>query len=348
MKKIRFGFWMPIFGGWLRNVEDEQMEATFDYNKKLAQRAEQIGYDITLLAELNLNDIKGATAPVLECWTTAAALASVTEKLELMSAIRPGFRLPAVTAKMAANIDHISGGRFTLNVVSAWWEQEMREYGGSWVAHDQRYERTREFIEVMRGMWSEDEFSYEGKYYQVEKGHLDPKPVRKPWPTLYAGGESEDAKQMISRYCDGYLMHGDPPENVRPKIDEMAQRRRDLGLPPMTYGIAAYAICRRNAAEVKKEIDRITDVKDAAGYFGFKDFTTQSQLERELTLRDYSVSNRGLRTGLTGTPEQIAERMIEFRNAGVEIFLMQMSPMIEEMERFAEEVMPLVNQGLAN
>ena len=341
---MRFGFWMPIFGGWLRNVEDEQMEATFEYNKRLAVRAEQIGYDITLLAELNLNDIKGATAPVMECWTTAAALAAVTEKLELMNAIRPGFRLPAITAKMSANIDHISAGRFSLNIVSAWWEQEMREYGGQWVAHDERYERTREFIEVMDGMWSEDEFSYEGRYYKVEKAHLEPKPVRKPRPTLYAGGESEDAKQMISRYCDGYLMHGDPVENVRPKVEDMERRRRELGLPSMTYGIAAYAICRDSDTEVQKEIDRITDVKDTAGYFGFKDFTTQSKLERELSLRDYSVSNRGLRTGLTGTAEQIAERIIELRNAGVEILLMQMSPMREEMERFAEEVIPLVNE----
>ncbi len=343
MKKMRFGFWMPIFGGWLRNVEDEQMEATFDYNKRLAVRAEKIGYDITLLAELNLNDIKGATAPVMECWTTAAALASVTEKLELMNAIRPGFRLPAITAKMAANIDQISNGRFSLNIVSAWWEQEMREYGGQWVAHDERYERTREFIEVMDGMWSKDEFSYEGSYYKVDKAHLEPKPVRKPRPTLYAGGESEDAKQMISRYCDGYLMHGDPAENVRPKVEDMEGRRRALGLPSMTYGIAAYAICRESDAEVKKEIDRITDVKDTAGYFGFKDFTTQSKLERELSLRDYSVSNRGLRTGLTGTPEQIAERIMQLREAGVEMLLMQMSPMQEEMERFAEEVIPLVN-----
>ena len=225
VNKVRFGFWMQIFGGWLRNVEDEHMEATFDYNKRVAQRAEQVGFDISLLAELNLNDIKGATAPVLECWTTAAALAAATSKLELMNAIRPGFRLPAVTAKMAANIDHISGGRFSLNVVSAWWEQEMREYGGQWVAHDQRYDRTREFIEVMRGMWSQQEFSYEGKYYKIEKAHLEPKPIRKPWPTLYAGGESEDAKQMISTYCDGYLMHGDPPENVVPKIQDMASRR---------------------------------------------------------------------------------------------------------------------------
>ena len=346
MNKVRFGFWMPIFGGWLRNVDDEHMEATFDYNKRVAQRAEQVGFDISLLAELNLNDIKGATAPVLECWTTAAALAAATSKLELMNAIRPGFRLPAVTAKMAANIDHISGGRFSLNVVSAWWEQEMREYGGQWVAHDKRYDRTREFIEVMRGMWSEQEFSYEGKYYKVEKAHLEPKPTRKPWPTLYAGGESEDAKLMISTYCDGYLMHGDPPENVVPKVQDMARRRDHLKMDPMIYGIAAYAICRRNETEVKQEIDRITDVKDAAGYFGFKDFTTQSQLERELTLRDYSVSNRGLRTGLTGTAEQIAEQILKFVETGVTVFLIQMSPMLEEIERFGEEVIPLVNQAV--
>lgn len=346
MKKIRFGFWMPIFGGWLRNVEDEHMEATFEYNKRLARRSEEIGFDIALLAELNLNDIKGATAPVLECWTTAAALAPLTEKLEFMNAIRPGFRLPAVTAKMSANIDHISNGRFSLNIVSAWWEQEMREYGGQWVAHDDRYERTREFIEVMQGMWTQPEFTFEGRFYKVEKAHLEPKPVTKPWPTLYAGGESEGAKQMISRYCDGYLMHGDPVENVRPKVEDMARRRRELGLGSMKYGIAAYVICRGSESEVRKEIERITDVKDAAGYFGFKDFTTQSQLERELSLRDYSVSNRGLRTGLTGTPEQVAGRIIELRNAGVEIFLMQMSPMMEEMERFAQEVMPLVNSGL--
>lgn len=342
MKKVRFGFWMPIFGGWLRNVDDEGMEASFDYNKRVALKAEEVGFDISLLAELNLNDIKGPNAPVLECWTTAAALASVTTKLELMNAIRPGFRLPAITAKMAANIDNLSGGRFSLNIVSAWWEQEMREYGGVWVKHDQRYERTREFLQVMRGMWTEDEFSYEGNYYKIEKAHLSPKPVSKPWPTIYAGGESEDAKQMISRYCNAYLMHGDPPEHVAPKVQDMERRREQLGLAPMAYGIAAYVICRDTEQEVKKEIERITTVKDSAGYFGFKDFTTQSQLERELTLWDYSVSNRGLRTGLTGTPDQIAERINEFRKIGVNIFLMQMSPMLEEIERFGQQVIPLI------
>ena len=116
---MRYGFWMPGFGGWLRNLDDEQMEASWSYTKKLAQRAEALGYDLSLIAELNLNDIKGVEAPSLDAWSTAAALAAVTEKLELMVAVRPPFHNPALLAKQAANIDHISNGRLTLNVVSS-------------------------------------------------------------------------------------------------------------------------------------------------------------------------------------------------------------------------------------
>src|SRR5262249_23849866 len=108
---MRYGYWLPVFGGWLRNVENENMEPTWDYVKRLAQRSEQIGFDLTLLAELNLNDIKGVEAPSLDAWSTAAALAAVTERLELMVAVRPTFHNPALLAKTAANIDHISGGR---------------------------------------------------------------------------------------------------------------------------------------------------------------------------------------------------------------------------------------------
>ena len=124
---VRYGFWAPVFGGWLRNVADEHMEATWDYTRRLCQRAEQIGYDLTLVAELNLNDIKGTDQPALDAWSTAAALAAVTTRLELMVAVRPNFHHPALFAKQAANIDQISGGRLALNVVSSWWAEEAAE-----------------------------------------------------------------------------------------------------------------------------------------------------------------------------------------------------------------------------
>src|SRR5271169_3510497 len=126
---MRYGFWLPVFGGWLRNVDDEQMEARWEYVRDLTQRAEKIGYDLTLIAELNLNDIKGVDAPSLDAWSTTAALAAVTERLELMVAVRPTFHNPPLLAKQAANIDHISGGRVSLNVVSSWWADEARKYG---------------------------------------------------------------------------------------------------------------------------------------------------------------------------------------------------------------------------
>src|SRR4030081_2407948 len=108
---MRYGYWLPVFGGWLRNVADENMQATWPYVKKLAQRSEQLGFDLTLIAELNLNDIKGVDAPSLDAWTTASALAAVTTRLELMVAVRPTFHHPALLAKQAANIDRISDGR---------------------------------------------------------------------------------------------------------------------------------------------------------------------------------------------------------------------------------------------
>src|ERR687889_1741505 len=107
---MRYGYWLPVFGGWLRNVEDEGMEASWGYVSRLARRSEQIGYDLTLVAELNLNDIKGEDAPSLDAWSTAAALTAVTERLEYMVAVRPTFHNPALLAKQGANIDHIGGG----------------------------------------------------------------------------------------------------------------------------------------------------------------------------------------------------------------------------------------------
>ena len=338
-KRLRYGYWLPVFGGWLRNVPDEGMDASWEYVKTLAQRSEALGYDLTLIAELFLNDIKGIEAPSLDAWSTAAALAAVTETLELMVAVRPTFHNPAILAKQAANIDRISNGRLSLNVVSSWWKDEARRYGVRFDEHDDRYARTAEWLTVLDGAWSEREFSHRGSYYEVNETILAPKPLRRPRPTLYAGGESEAAKNLIASRCDAYVMHGDPPERIAPKIADMRRRREAAGLPPMEYGIAAYAIVRDREAEAKEELARITNVTPGSpGYHNYQDWIANTQLESKVTLEDYSVSNRGLRAGLVGTPEQVAERVQEFEDAGVGLLLLQCSPQLEEMERFSETV----------
>jgi FMNH2-dependent dimethyl sulfone monooxygenase len=336
---MRYGYWLPVFGGWLRNVEEEGMEASWDYVSRLARRSEQIGFGLTLIAELNLNDIKGVDAPSLDAWSTAAALAAVTESLELMIAVRPTFHLPALLAKQAANIDQISHGRVSLNVVSSWWAEEAKKYGVQFDQHDDRYARTSEWLDIVDAAWKQDHFNYSGCYYSVNDLVLQPKPMARPRPTIYAGGESEAAKELIAQKCDAYVMHGDPPERIAGKISDMAARREKKNLPRMQYGVAAYAIVRETEAEAQAELRRITDVQqNAAGYQNYQEWLANTQLEQRVSLEDYSVSNRGLRSGLVGTPQKVADRIGEFEEAGVDLLLLQFSPQMEEMERFADSV----------
>jgi len=337
---MRYGYWMPVFGGWLRNVEDEQMAATWEYSKRLAQRSEQIGYDLSLVAELNLNDIKGEEAPSLDAWSTAAALTAVTNRLEYMVAVRPTFHNPALLAKQAANIDHIGGGgRLSLNVVSSWWKDEATKFGVSFEQHDNRYARTAEWLDVVDSLWSRDHCNIEGRYYKISDSVLQPKPLTQPRPTIYAGGESEAAKNLIAQRCDAYVMHGDPPERIAEKVADMRVRREKLGLKPMIYGVAAYSIVRSTEQEAKTELARITDVKaSAAGYHNYQQWLSGTQLEQRVSLEDYSVSNRGLRAGLVGTPQQVIDQVARFEQAGVDLLLLQCSPQLEEMERFADQV----------
>ena len=336
---MRFGYWLPVFGGWLRNVDDERMAPTWDYVKRLAQHSEQWGFDLTLIAELNLNDIKGMQAPSLDAWSTAASLAAVTSTLELMVAVRPTFHEPALLAKQAANIDHISGGRLSLNVVSSWWAEEARQYGVQFDHHDERYARTREWLSVVDGLWREREFSFKGRFYSIHDAILEPKPQSRPRPTIYAGGESETARDLISGLGDAYVMHGDPPAVIARRVDDMRARRERTGQAPLKFGVAAYAIVRDSEAEAHAEVARITDVRQsAAGYGNYQQWIANTRLEKQVSLEDYSVSNRGLRSGLVGTPEQVLEGVQAFADAGVDLLLLQCSPQFEEMERFAHQV----------
>ncbi|HKR56707.1 MAG TPA: LLM class flavin-dependent oxidoreductase, partial [Gemmatimonadales bacterium] len=199
------------------------------------------------------------------------------------------------------------------------------------------------WLAVVSGMWSEPRFSHAGRYYRIENAILEPKPISSPRPVLYAGGESDAAKTLIAQACDAYLMHGDPVERIAAKVTDMRARRETAGKPPLRFGVAGYVVCRSTEAEARREVARITDVhSNAASYANYQDWLTNTKLERQVSLEEYSVSNRGLETGLVGTPDRIAERLLELERAGVDLVLLQFSPQLEEMERFAEEVIPLV------
>jgi dimethylsulfone monooxygenase len=334
---MRFGYWMPIFGGWLRNVSDEDMPVTWPYVRDLAQQSEQLGFDLSLIAELNLNDIKGHRAPSLDCWTLAPALAGATSTLELMLAVRPNYHSPALTAKALSTLDVIAPGRISLNVVSSWWKDEAAQYGAPFDVHDARYARTEEWLSVVGRLLREDTVSHSGALYQLAGTVLEPKPSR--LPPVYMGGESPTAKELIAAQADAYVMHGDSPEVIAAKVADLRERRATAGRPPLQFGVSGYVICRDTEAAAQDELARVLDVRSSPeAYASYRDFIEGSQLESQVSVEEYSVSNRGLRSGLIGTPEVITERLRAYEQAGIDLMLLQFSPQREEMARFSRDV----------
>jgi dimethylsulfone monooxygenase len=330
---MRFGYWMPVFGGWLRNVRDEGMSADWPYLRALAVESEQAGFDLSLIAELNLNDIKGHRAPSLDAWTLAPAVAAVTERLELMLAVRPNYHSPSLTAKALSTLDSIAPGRISLNVVSSWWKDEASQYGAPFDVHDARYERTEEWLTVLSRLLTEDTVTHSGPLYELQGCVMEPKPS--VLPTVYMGGESPKAKEVIGRHGGAYVMHGDAPDVIAAKVADMDARAEK----PFSYGVSGYVIVRDTEEEAQAELARILDVNsDPEAYASYQDFVAGSQLESQVSLEEYSVSNRGLRAGLVGTPEQVIARIREYEAAGVDLMLLQFSPQREEMARFGEQV----------
>ena len=261
-----------------------------------------------------------------------------------MTAVRPGFHLPAVLAKTVSTLDSIAPGRVSLNVVAAWWAEEARQFGGNFPAHDERYTQAKEFVDVLNGLWQETPFSYAGRHYAFEDTIVEPKPSA--LPVVFAGGESESGREAIADFADAYVMHGGTVDEARRNVADMNTRSERIhGRPIAEFGMPAYVIVRDTEAEAQRELDRITTVDpDSPGYASFEEFKRHSNLSLEVSRREYSVGTRGLRPNLVGTAEQVAERINEYAEAGITLLLIQASPLDEELERIAEQVFPLVPQ----
>lgn len=342
---IDLGYWTPVYGGFLRNVREEgRMAATWEYIREVSVKADRLGFHTTLVPELYLNDRKGVEAPSLEAWSLSAAILAATDRLRVMTAVRPGFHLPAVLAKTVSTLDSIAPGRVALNVVAAWWAEEARQFGGVFPAHDERYAQATEFVQVLRGLWDRTPFSFAGDHYEFEGTIVEPKPSTQP--VVFAGGESDAGREAIAGFGDAYVMHGGTLDEVRANVVDMNARSERLhGRPVAEFGMPAYVIVRDTEAAAQAELERITTVDpDSPGYASFEQFQRNSNLSLELTRREYSVGTRGLRPNLVGTPEQVAERINAYADAGITLLLIQASPLDEELDRIAEQVFPLVEQ----
>ncbi|MBG1270554.1 dimethylsulfone monooxygenase SfnG [Nostoc sp. WHI] len=351
MVDIKFAYWVPnVSGGLVVSKIPQRTDWTFDYNVQLAQTAEQVGFDYAL-AQARFIASYGAEYQ-LEALTTVAALAPVTERLKLIAAVHPGLWHPGVVAKMGATIDFISQGRFALNVVSGWFKGEFTIYGEPWLDHDERYRRSEEFIRVLKGMWTEEEFHFRGDFYRINGGWVKPKPINQnPHPEIFQGGNSKAARRMAARVSDWYFMNGNTIEGVSEQIQEVSALASEEGRK-VKFGLNAFIIVRdteKEAHEVLREIIAQADKEAVAGFGEAVKHAGSSTREKEgmwanSNFEDLVQYNDGFKSGLIGTADQVADRIRQFYEVGVDLILGGFLHYSDDLPAFGRTVIPLVRE----
>ena len=301
--------------------------------------AEQLGIDYLLVAQRwwgTGEEIEGST---YDCVAMTAFYAAHTNRIRLVTAIHPGFFLPGPMAKWGASIDRITNGRWAINVTSGWHEAEFGMYGAELLEHDRRYDRSREFIEILRGAWSNQEFSYDGRFYKLRNLRLEPRPVSSSLE-VWQGGQSDAAIAMAAQHSDWMFLNGGPPEKIGPLISAVRARTSDLGRR-VRFALYAIPLCRQSDAEAQLQVSKMIDSIDPATVKRRQLRTSGahgmwSSANDPLAALD---TNEGYASRLIGSPDTILRRIREFHEMGIDCFHLTLND-----ELFNREVLPALQR----
>jgi len=286
-----------------------------------------------------------------ESTSFSLALLLATERLKVIAAVHPGLWQPGVLAKLIATADQLSHGRAAVNVVSGWFKGEFTALGEPWLEHDERYRRSEEFIRVLRGSWTEESFSFSGDFYRIHDYSLKPKPFSQPHPEIFQGGTSRAARDMAARVSDWYFCNGNTVAEIKAQVDDIRTKAAAVGRRTKV-GMNAFIIARDTEDEARRVLDDILKHADREAVQAFGHAVKQAGKASPegqgnwatSSLEDLVQYNDGFRAGLIGTPEQIARRILEYKEVGVDLVLGGFLHFIEEVEYFGNRVLPVVRQ----
>lgn len=316
--KVKLGIYIPMYGGWLRGVDEGENEPTFKYASEAAIKAESMGIESIWVPDHLLNPLKGESANSLEAWTTLTGLAALTSKVELFhTTLCQGFRYPAVLAKMGATLDDISGGRFRFSLGAGWYEREFQAYGAPWDDHDVRIARAREQIEIVKSLWTKAKTNYKGRFFEITDGIVEPKPIQKPHPPIWWGGESEESRRLTADLADGWLINASTVEKAGEKARDMAERLDERGKEPIQISIPGHIFMGKTDREARSRVEKLT---------GDKTSLAKSIIER----------------GFVGSPETVADKVQALSDLGIDYVIFQVSPALKALEEIEESLLPLL------
>ncbi|KAF1048392.1 FMNH2-dependent alkanesulfonate monooxygenase [Xylophilus sp.] len=344
-------FWfLPTHGdGHFLGTAEGARPVSLGYLKQVAQAADNLGYYGVLIPT-------GRSCE--DSWVVASAVAPATERLRYLVAIRPGIISPTVSARMTATLDRLTGGRVLINVVTGGDPDENRG-DGLHLDHRQRYEASSEFLHIWRRVLQGESVDFDGRHLQVKNAKALYPPVQKPYPPLYFGGSSNEAHDLAAEQVDVYLTWGEPPAAVAQKIADVRARAAKHGRT-VKFGIRLHVIVRRTSEAAWRAadelIERISDETIAAAQQSFARFDSEGQrrmaalhggrrdrLEIHPNLwAGVGLVRGGAGTALVGSPQEVAARIREYADLGIDSFIFSGYPHLEEAYRFAELVFPLL------
>jgi len=257
-------------------------------------------------------------------------------------------------AKYIITADHISNGRAAVNIVSGWLKDEFVNFGLDWLEHDERYVRTEEFIRVLRGLWTEEGYSQSGTYYNINNFTLNPAPVDvpgRPHPEVFFGGNSTAAQATAGRVADWYFSNGKDLEGFKDNIAGVQASAAEAGRRPR-YGLNGFVIARESEKEARDTLREIVEKAHRPAVEGFRDAVQEAGASTkdgkgmwaDSSFEDLVQYNDGFKTQLIGTPEQIAERIVEYKKIGVNLFLTCYLHFQEEVAAFGTDILPIVRE----
>lgn len=351
--KLKLGiFGLNCNNGCAMTTAPEGYFLDWEITKKVAQAADNAGFEVLVPVSRwkGLGGANNFNGRNFETYTWAAGLAALTKNITLTTTSHVQVTHPIFAAKQAATIDHISGGRYALNIVCGWFGPEIEMFGQTFLDHEDRYDYTEEWFDIVKGLWTggdNDSFTYNGKYFQIDDCLALPKPLQRPYPAVINAGGSERGRNFIASQCDvGYIVitdHNNLDATRKQVADyrELAARKYNREVQVWTH---AYVIQRDTEAEAKAYLDRITGEygNDVAADTAAKFLGLSSEImpaEAWQTFKTHLKAGYG-GYGIVGSEAQVAEKLEELSDVGLDGVAVHWVDYDEGLGRFNEVTLP--------
>ena len=345
---LQLGIFMPNCSHTyhISRYKPEPDDWTYAANERIALAAEAAGFDF-LFPVSRWRGFGGETDYMgrsLETMTWAAALLAATRTVRVYSTVHVPVFHPLVAAKMGATLDHIGNGRWGINIVSGWNAHDFAMMGVELLPHAERYARTADFIAILKGLWTEEPgtFDYDSKWYRIRGGYVMPQPVQRPHPPIVNAGSSDDARDVVARLCDWIFLSPPSIEATRGMTVDIRTRAAGYGRRVRSAS-CPFVLWRDTEREAEAEKRRIIDEADDVALANWaRGLGLESGSFDDFTKEMFVIGGGAL--PIVGTPEQVAEKLVQLYRSGVDAVLMIFLSFHDDTVRFGQDIVPLLRQ----